>query len=535
MKMIAVLLCVVISVSAGNVNPAENVLCDVCHFIGDEVTGRVLTEEAERKVISLAKTVCSKIPVFSAECELAVSQHGKDWVDTLFRLVDVDMLCSKAHLCTTNTVEFTLRDGEACTACMDGLDMVKMVIESEDMKGLLHVIVNETCSAVGGNVASCEALVDTILDQILGNLVPMFNVKALCVNAGACPASLAAKPTEIGCTVCRDVFGIVSSAVNSPEVEELIEITVNQTCLLVGFGVDQCEHVFLYLASSILDSVKLSVRPDSICATLGSCPVSDTPFHLSPVEGKEGCKACMDGMDLVDQILKSPSTLDLLHIAIDEICMAIGGDVATCQGIIEGTLDPIISNLIALFDPASLCKQAGACPALENTKWEGGVFCDACVDGVLELQNIAEDTETDEMLDELTDILCNVIQIPFCKTVIGSIIKESLTDVESLNPNTTCANIGACSNLDEQDQVRSYEVRSSVGDTCSECTMIAGELITLLENQQVDALLKEAISEICTVLPISDCETTLDGYFDQLVALLKNLDAKTLCSLIGLC
>ncbi|XP_063676805.1 prosaposin-like [Bolinopsis microptera] len=534
MKVITVLLCLVLSVAAGNVDPAENVLCDVCRFIGDEVTGRVLTQEAKSKVINLAKAVCSQIPVFSKECDLAVSQHGKDWVDTLFRLFDVDMLCSKAHLCTSTTMDFALRDGEACTACMDGLDMVKMIIESEDMKGLLHVVVNETCMAVAGDAASCEALVDTVLDQILGNLVPMFNVKALCVNSGACPAQLASKPTEIGCTVCQDVFGIVSNTVNSPEVEELIEITVNQTCLLVGFGVDQCEHVFLYLASSILDSVKLAVKPDYICANMGSCPVSDT-FELTPVKGKEGCKACMDGMDLVDQILKSNSTIDLLHIAIDEICIAIGGDVGTCEGIIEGTLDPIINNLIAMFDPASLCKQAGSCPALENTKWEGGVFCEACVDGVLELQNIAEDTETDEMLDELTDILCNVIQIPFCNTVIGSIIKESLADVESLNPNTTCANIGACSNLDNQETVSSYEVSSSVGDTCSECTMIAGELITLLENQQVDALLKEAISEICTVLPISDCETTLDGYFDQIVALLKNMDAKTLCSLIGLC
>jgi len=204
--------------------------------------------------------------------------------------------------------------------------------------------------------------------------------------------------------------------------------------------------------------------------------------------------------------------------------------VETCEGIVGGILDPIIKNLIAMFDPASLCKQAGACPALLNTKWEGGIFCDACKDGVLELQNIAEDHETDAMLNELTDILCNTIKIPFCQTVIGSIVKEALQNVESLNPNVTCANIGACTSA--VTEVTSVE---KLGDTCSECTMIAGEIITLLENEQVDSLIKEAITELCTVLPISDCETTLDGYFDELVALLKSLDAKTLCSLIGLC
>ncbi|KAL5264101.1 hypothetical protein ACHWQZ_G005248 [Mnemiopsis leidyi] len=532
--------CLLICVTAGNVDPTQSVFCDICHFLGDEVNGRVLTNDAKREVIYLAKSVCSRLPFFSAECDLAIDQHGKDWVDQLFSLFDVDSICSKAHLCAA-TGEYPrfskLEDGEKCTACMDGLDMVKMIIESDDMKGLLHVIVNETCMAAGGNVGSCEQIVDTIIDQILGNLVPMFNVKALCVNAGACPATDLdiSKPTDLSCTVCKDVFGIMSTTVNAPEVEELIEITVNQSCQLIGFGVEQCEHVFLYLAGSLLDSVKMAVKPDFICGKMGSCPNIDMPF-LSNLRDDEGCKACMDGLDIVDIILKSNETLDLVNIAVDEICMAIGGDIDTCKSIITGILDPIIENLITLFDPASLCKQAGVCPAYLDTKWEGGIFCEACIDGVLELKNIAEDHETDDMLNELTNIVCNTVQIPFCKSIIGAVIKESLADVENLNPNVTCTNIGACTaDITPVPQLDFIPLPEKVGDTCSECTMIAGEIISLLENETVDSFVKEAITELCTVLPISDCETTIDGYFDQIVALLKNLDGKTLCSLVGLC
>ena len=537
--------CLLVCVTAGNVDPTQSVFCDICHFLGDEVNGRVLTDDAKREVIFLAKTVCSHLPLFSKECDLAIDQHGKDWVDQLFSLFDVDSICSKAHLCAaTEYPRFSkLEDGEKCTACMDGLDLVKMIIESEDMKGLLHVIVNETCMAAGGDVASCEQVVDTIIDQILGNLVPMFNVKTLCVNAGACPATDLefSKPTDLSCTVCKDVFGIMSTTVNAPEVEELIEITVNQSCQLIGFGVEQCEHVFLYLAGSLLDNVKMMVNPDYICGKMGSCPKVDIPF-LSSLGDDEGCKACMDGLDIVDIILKSNETMDLVNIAVDEICMAIGGDVDTCKSIIIGILDPIIENLVNLFDPASLCKQAGACPAYQNTKWEGGIFCQACIDGVLELKNIAEDHETDDMLNELTNIVCNTVDIPFCKSIIGAVIRESLSDVENLNPNVTCANIGACTadvtmvtGAGVTPVTKLDFIPAKVGDTCSECTMVAGEIISLLENAEVDSLIKEAISELCTVLPISDCEATIDGYFDQIVALLKNLDGKTLCSLIGLC
>jgi hypothetical protein len=117
--------------------------------------------------------------------------------------------------------------------------------------------------------------------------------------------------------------------------------------------------------------------------------------------------------------------------------------------------------------------------------------------------------------------------------VIGAIVKESLKDVENLNANVTCANVGACTSL--TNVKTELDISGKVGDECSQCTMIAGEVITLLENGQVDAMIKEAITEVCTILPISDCEKTLDGYFDEIVALLKSLDAKTLCSLMGLC
>ena len=320
MKVTLLAFLLVCSAAAAHIDPDQSVLCDVCEFLGDEVKGRILTDDAKRKVIYVAKAVCAHIPLFSKECDLAVYEHGKDWVDMLFRLFDVDVLCSKAHLCA-NKVEFPrLGEGEACTACMEGLDLVKTIIESEDMKGLLHVVVNETCMALSGNVASCETLVDTIIDQILGNLVPMFNVEALCVNAGACPATLQfEKPTELGCTVCKDMFGIISTTVNSPELDELIQISVNQTCQMIGFGVEQCEHVFLYLAGSVLDNVKMAVEPNFACGRIGSCPVSAAPL-FSAVRNNEGCKACMDGLDLVQQILKSDELLDLVNIAIDETC-----------------------------------------------------------------------------------------------------------------------------------------------------------------------------------------------------------------------
>jgi len=612
----------------------QGLLCDVCEFVGDEVNKRILTKETREQVVKVAGLVCDKLPIFGKECKSTVEEYGDDLVDKLFKLFNVETICAKAHLCQTKNdipAFFGVSDSEGCKACMDGLTIVKIIIDSDQFEDLLDITVTEICMAAGGDVKTCTAISTTIVNQIAENLRPMFVPAALCQSAGACPATdlLAdAKVSGSGCIVCKDSFQIIKNLLTSAEVSEILDVAIDETCIAMGFGVETCEKLAGTIFHEILDNLMASFDPDFICGHLGSCPQKPCPFLASLGADSEGCKACVDALGIVQQILEAPATIDLVHIAVDETCVAIGGDAKTCEAIVDGIIDPIITNLITLFKPRSLCAQAGACPAsllsvpnkmgcvacedtfsiikkvlesdelaelvhlginktcgaiggaagrqcimilsvvvdnsrlqllplfnphavcaqtgacpahLEESNLQGGIFCDFCKDSVLELKNIAADQATDAMLDEITAIICNTVKIPFCKTVIGSVVQQELTSILALDANSTCTNVGACTPdfTVETVAVETVAVETvaveTVGDTCSECESIANEIVALLKNEEVDSLIKEAITEICTVLPIANCEATIDGYFDQIVALIKNMTGKDICGLIGLC
>ena len=217
----------------------QDFLCDLCEFLGDEVNTRVLNAETKTMIMTVAEQACLSLPIFAKECDQILNAYGKDWMDAAFEMFDKEKICAKAHMCQSKVAVpdfFSLGEGEGCTACLDGLRMVKMLISSDDMKDILHVVVNETCIAIGGDEATCEALVDTIIDQILGNLVPMFDEEALCAHAGACPAQTLQSliKTDPGCSLCKDIFTITQNILENDKLMEVATIAINETC---KFGV----------------------------------------------------------------------------------------------------------------------------------------------------------------------------------------------------------------------------------------------------------------------------------------------------------
>jgi hypothetical protein len=395
-----------------------------------------------------------------------------------------------------------------------------------------------------------------------------------------------------------------------------------KVCSELPFVSNECSALVKEYGHYYLELLVGTIDVAQLCSEIGLCSsqvrdmVASSKLFQAIMQGlqdDDGCKACTDGMDIIKNILNSKDTLDLLHIAVHEICGLVS--VSGCEILADTALDQILNKVLPMFDPVAICKQVGACPALEIQDLyspakvgDDSPVCQGCHDLFGEIKKSASDPATKVISKDLAPVICELVSIPFCESLVSKFLESNLEKAQNLDVDGTCAALGACQGevssfedyctectevadqvlkllkdpeyqkkleafLDElctvlpipdcKETLHTYllmfetlingmdgktlcgylgvcsykklELAKKVGDTCSECTMIAGEVITLLENGQVDALIKEAITEVCTILPISDCEKTLDGYFDEIVALLKSLDAKTLCSLIGLC
>jgi len=445
---------------AGPLGDEGTIQCDFCHFMGDELKKRVLTNATIDQVIAATKVICSELPFVSNECSALVDEYGHYYLDLLVGKIDVEQLCVKVGLCDAkiramieNTELFqviykNLKDDEECKACMDGMDIIKTVVGSDDMKDLLHVAAKELCSLV--SFSGCEVIMDTGIDELLNKLLPMIEPSTVCKQFGACPAvaevmtTLPAAPVgdDQLCEACHDVLGEVKKTASDPEVATIASDLAPVICELIS--IPFCNNIISKLLMNGVNAAK-ALDVDGTCVDLGACPAA-TVIPQIPAFGSV-CDECAMIGDLVLKELQDPEIQKEIEDALSQVCAVL--PIADCQETIHSYV-AMIETILSTMDGKTMCSYFG---------------------------------------------LCSAAPIDFVKEV----------------------------------------TEPKLGDTCSECTLIAGAIIQVLDNEEADNLIKEGIAELCTVLPISDCASTLDGYFDQVLAIIKNLDGKTICSLVGLC
>lgn len=457
MKVVVLIACLVAATSAVHQETQQSLLCDICKFAGKEINMRILDESAKEEVLELAIDICKVIPPsWGKRCLKLLNENGTEVIEVIFDMLDVEAYCDEIsfegyYLCPHNTTApnvFTqLKEGESCQACKDGLNMVKTLISSADMKDMIHVIVNETCMAIGGDVASCEAITDSVIDEILGNLIPMLNVDALCRFTGSCPMPswLAGHSSELGCLLCKDGFGIIERIVVSPELADIMNVAVNQTCQLIGYGEESCLFVGKFMATKLLSTLKQVAQPDTVCGKIGACPLTPAPkLTLDTVQNEEGCKACMDGLKIFDSILKSNETRDLVHIAVHEMCLAIGGEAQVCTDIIEGIIDPILNKAISMYDPATLCKHSGACPNIQVEENLGDACSSCTMVTNLVIDGVIGNSEFKDLIDEAIRGICSVCPYKQCVPLLDASFTQALNMIKSYGGQGLCSLFGLC-------------------------------------------------------------------------------------------
>ncbi|XP_063678244.1 uncharacterized protein LOC134814133 [Bolinopsis microptera] len=433
-----------------------------------------------------------------------------------------------------SSVAVQIIDPAKCTLCKAAVSELKVIMEDKDTKDLLGVLKKFVCANVP--IQDCDNWVDSELSQ-LESVVEALDPGAACSQLAVCATTMAPLQDSIQCEFCEFLGDeVVKRVLTSATIDEVVA-AAEKVCSELPFVSNECSALVKEYGHFYLDLLVGSIDVQQLCSKIGLCSrqvrdlIESTELFEVIKKGLQDdsplCAGCQDLLGEVKKAANDPDTIAINKDLAPVICEVIS--IPFCNSLMTKLLEGTLVKAQNL-DVEGTCVALDACSGSVVGMGDVCSDCAQIADLVIkELQDPAVQQQIEAVLDEA----CSILPIPDCKETLHSYMVIIETLISGMDGKTVCGYAGLCSSKHET--VSSYEVSSSVGDTCSECTMIAGELITLLENQQVDAILKGVISEICTVLPISNCETTLDGYFDELVALLKNLDGKTLCSLIGLC
>lgn len=516
----------------------QTILCDVCEFVGDEINKRILTPDTKKQVIKIAKVVCDKLPIFGKECNTAVDYYASDLMDKLFAMFDYEALCVKARVCQSKNVLipsfFGVQETESCKACMDGLGIVKMVLDSDELEDLLDIAVTEMCMGTGASEKTCADLSKTIVNQIAHNLRPMFSPDVICKSAGACEGSLLDAvhlTSDTGCTVCKDGFRIIKKLLTSPEVSEIIDVAVNETCLAMGFGAETCEALVGSICHDILNNLMLSFEPDFICGQIGACAANKAAVFTALSADSDGCVACVDALNVVQQVLTSPALLDLFQIAVSETCSAIGGNSDLCESIVNGILDPIVLNLVTLFKPRELCTLSGTCAAHLNAVPDK-MACLACHDSLTIVKMILESEELSELIHMGINTTCGEGAVGRQCRMIFSVIVDNTRHqlLPKFLPRDICTAAGSCPALP-----MNSALALPPAYCCDFCVNAVDEFKNILADAETGAMLADVTEGLCDTIKTPLCKPIINAVTKELLVQAGQIDTNSTCSGMGAC
>ncbi|XP_034753387.1 prosaposin isoform X2 [Etheostoma cragini] len=298
--------------------------------------------------------------------------------------------------------------------------------------------------------------------------------------------------------VCQDCVKFLTDAQaeaknNSSFVDSLIENIENQ-CDLLGPGLSSMCKQYVGQYGSLVVEQLMSMQPKDICVHAGFCtdmkqsvpmlqllPAKTLPagktvpalklFPATKVESATDksakpmvrvrdsptCAICEFVMKQLESMLEDQKTEEEVIHAVEKVCTYLPSSVsAQCKDLIETYGQAIIELLVQQTDPKTVCTVLALCndasrayvPALDQTRFKAGGYCQVCKMAVSYLDGILEKNATEAQIEEAVRKVCSFLPTSFqteCDQMIEQyepILIQLL--LQMLDPDFVCMKVGAC-------------------------------------------------------------------------------------------
>ncbi|KAM7385776.1 hypothetical protein PAMP_001833 [Pampus punctatissimus] len=354
------------------------------------------------------------------------------------------------------------------------------------------------CGAIG-LCKSQQAALAQVKEQLLSNEIPqvdlsqrvapfLLNVPELLYPQS--PKQEGPKqeaPKQESDDVCQDCIKFLTDAqaeakANSSFVDSLIQNIENQ-CDLLGPGLSEMCKQYVSQYGVVVVQQLMSMQPKDICVLAGFCaqmkksvpmmklqPAAKTVpalklFPATKVESKNmvrvrdspTCTICEFVMKQLESMLEDQTTEEEVIKAVEKVCGLLPHTLTDqCKDLIETYGQAIIELLVQQADPKTVCTVLALCndarrayvPALDQTRFKAGGYCDVCKMAVAYIDGILEKNATEAEIEAAVKKVCSFLPDSLqteCDQMIEQyepILVQLL--LQMLDPDFVCMKMGAC-------------------------------------------------------------------------------------------
>ncbi|KAJ8050821.1 Prosaposin [Holothuria leucospilota] len=251
------------------------------------------------------------------------------------------------------------------------------------------------------------------------------------------------------------------------------------------------------------------------CGAVQYCLDNNWPNIKKMVHSSaDQCTDCITFLGEVKNLLSNVTVQNMVLQYLEGFCQSLGSLAQECKDVISEYGSLVFDILLENFN----------------------VTCSDCKAFMGDIQKDLSNTTIQKMIIDELNKVCNSLGsfAPQCQLYVsqyGPMVLDLLA--QYFDPDVVCVDIGLCK---AEDAPR--KLRFAANDVCSDCTTVVQDVVTILENPDVQKAIIHQVEKVCDDLGkvVPQCKQYVDNYAPLLFDLaLQYLTPTAVCGALGLC
>jgi len=457
-----------------------------------------------------------------------------------------------------------------CVLCEFVMQKLEYYLKDGQTEEQIKEYVEHICQEMPSTVRSkCKQFVDTYEPLLIQLLVSEMDPSMICKEINLCDKKSvyqAAVSKSSTCETCQFVMDEVFSVLSDKDDQDMVVNVLESICYRLPASIDQpCEQFVDKYTSMILDMISTSLTPAEVCSGLDLCDDKEEidvnpptpPANLQDT----GCVLCEYVISNLDKMLKDKTNEEEIKQALENVCSYMPGNIKDqCDQFVETYTDLVIQLLTGEVSPEEVCGYLGLCKqadltALATPDWSRGPYCTLCEYAISAVDNMLQDSKTEQEIIQALDVVCYHLTAPVHKECLKMV--EKYTDeiihmlANNYTPEDVCSSISLCVNSEiSSNQIGSLddfyaevkdEEEQDENVACIMCEFAMEVIDEHIDDASTVDQIERVVQFLCSYLPgsIADkCQDFVDQNGQKIIdSLVKGeLEPKEVCTLqLNLC
>ncbi|XP_076766761.1 prosaposin [Xylocopa sonorina] len=538
--------------SVGMVDVNDDLPCKLCEQLVGHLRDLLVANTTETEFEQVLKGLCKQTKSFATECTAIVDEYYPEMYEYLTKSLNSNMVCQMSGICpapdkvTQNEPIWPLVPENAAKVGMRIFRGANKNVETDSHEQLTK--------------SEVEAM-----------QLPIERLMPFPISEGA----LNTEGTET-CALCEYVLHYLQNVITDPKTEDKVKEALQKVCRKLPDSIEgQCTEFIDVYGDAVVAILVQEIDPSQVCPMLRLCPTEKlmavwqslpAKYMIEETQNKPSCPLCLLAMTQIYDVIKNNKTEANIEAQLDKLCTHLPHSlVDECTGLVKGYSKELIELLLADLTPQEICVYIKFCNAEENpgpldefiSDKSGEImtneipdvptssdisedslipgYCSVCE---LAMRFIDKEVGSDKdkhKIENAVHKVCNhlpkVASRPCNKFINkhGDAIIDAIT--KKVTPKQVCTVVGACAFFVE-------EMKAPVVE-CALCKSIMSLIAELLDNEDIDNSIKNALSKVCKHVPQNKqekCTTLIHSYGQSIINLIKKREnINKICGKLGLC